>query len=63
MRRSGFRSQKGRIKMAAFVLGCACVLMGIYDVIIWESVGVEVMGLASVIIGGVLIQLGREGAE
>jgi len=49
--------------MAAFVLGCACVLMGIYDVIIWESVGVEVMGLASVIIGGVLIQLGREGAE
>lgn len=49
--------------MGAITLGMACILAGIWSVIIWEAVGMEVAGLAAILIGGVLIMLGREGAE
>lgn len=49
--------------MLGITLGAACVLTGIWSVIIWESIGMEVAGIAAILIGGLLIELGKEGAE
>lgn len=49
--------------MLGITLGAACILTGIWSIVIWESIGMEVAGIAAILIGGVLIGLGKEGTE